>query len=188
MGEGDRVAIVSADKGPTSKPRKEDGFGSSKDDLNERADTLGASSQNREFLLKEFEALRSEIDLQITERRKIEGQLLVGLPIFYSWTVTQSATLEPTVYNALLLVPVLAAVLGIIRWSGLMLTVIHLGKYIFRVERSLLGAKYGWETYMVGRRKNSPFLGQLEGWSGVLFWVVVSAFTTVAAYYLWRPV
>jgi hypothetical protein len=134
------------------------------------ADALSVADKDRRgFLLAEFQSLRKEIDLQIAERRKIESQVVLGVAAVYSWLLTRDASLDPSLIKAGFILPVVVTLLGFVRWSALMMTVMNLGKYLHQVEGILGHETDGWERFLRQKRKTNPFTGQ-----SALYWIHTS--------------
>lgn len=117
------------------------------------------------FLATEFNALRREIELQIVERRKVEGQTFVGLAAIYAWVLTRNPPLEPLYMKASLAVPMVFSLLGLLRWIAIMMRTMTIGAYIRSIEERAVGEGQGWETVLKKMRKEHPFKSQLEGWA-----------------------
>ena len=76
---------------------------------------LSDETKRDAFLATEFNALRREIELQVVERRKVEGQTFAGLAAIYAWVLTRNPPLDPLYMKAALAIPMVFAILGLLR-------------------------------------------------------------------------
>lgn len=147
--------------------------------------TLDISDKTKRdaFFATEFNALRREIELQVVERRKVEGQTFVGLAAIYAWILTRNPPLDPLYTKATLAVPMIFALLGFLRWSAIMLRTMAIGSYIQSMEVHAVGEGQGWETLLKQMRKDRPIKGQLEGWVEAISWGLTIFLSTAAFVY-----
>lgn len=134
------------------------------------------------FLATEFNALRREIELQVVERRKVEGQTFVGLAAIYAWVLTRNPPLDPFYMKASLAIPMFFSVLGFLRWVAIMMRTMSIGAYIQSMEEKAVGEGRGWETILKQMREDGPIKNRLEGWVEAVTWCLtivgsISAFT-----------
>lgn len=138
--------------------------------MDEARVTLSEETKREAFFATEFNALRREIELQIVERRKIEGQTFVGLAALYAWVLTRNPPLDPLFMKASLMVPVAFSILGFLRWSAIMRRIMAIGAYIQSIEEKAVGDGQGWETVLKQMREQNPVRSQFEGWIELTTW------------------
>jgi hypothetical protein len=131
---------------------------------------LSDDTKRGAFLATEFNALRREIELQVVERRKVEGQTFVGLAAIYAWVLTRNPPLDPVYMKASLAIPMVFSILGLLRWIAIMMRTMSIGAYIQSMEEKAVGEGRGWETILKQIRKDHPVKGQLEGWIEAITW------------------
>jgi hypothetical protein len=134
---------------------------------------LSRDTKRIAFLTAEFASLREEISLQVSERRKVETQTFIGLAVLYAWMFSGAADLSPFYLTASFVVAFVFALLGWIRWVGMMTRTMALGTYNYRIEAELVGDGGGWEHYLAEIRHSKPLIGRLEGVAEVAAWAVV---------------
>ena len=59
----------------------------------------------KDFWLIEFDALRREIEIHVSERRKIESQVVVGLAALYAWAFSLEKDAAEFLFHAVLSIP-----------------------------------------------------------------------------------
>lgn len=133
---------------------------------------LSDETKRDAFLATEFNALRREVELQVVERRKVEGQTFVGLAAIYAWVLTRDPPLEPMYMKASLAVAMVFSLLGLLRWIAIMLRTMAIGSYIRSMEEKAVGEGRGWETILREMRTKHPLKGQLEGWVEATTWAL----------------
>lgn len=116
------------------------------DFLEEAKLDLSDETKRDAFLATEFNVLRREIELQVVERRKVEGQTFGGLAAIYAWVLTRNPPLDPLYMKASLAIPMIFATLGLLRWLAIMMRTMALGGYIQSMEEKAVGQGRGWET------------------------------------------
>lgn len=107
--------------------------------------TERAAAHARVFNLKEYEALRIEINDTLREIRAIERYAVAGSGAIWAWLATR-----PSLHAAVWVIPLLLVAAGFIRNSILYAHVRQLGDYIRQIEEHLLkgsGGPRGWEGY-----------------------------------------
>ncbi|WP_417680193.1 hypothetical protein [Roseibium sp.] len=124
------------------------------------------------YLTAEFNALRREIEIQISERRKVESQTFVGLAAIYAWVFTRNPPFDSFYMKITLAIPVVFTIIGLLRWLAIMSRTMVLGAYIRSMEESIVGGELGWETILKKIRDKYPFKGRLEGWVEILTWII----------------
>ncbi|MBL9050568.1 MAG: hypothetical protein JNK19_10705 [Tabrizicola sp.] len=128
----------------------------------------------------EFDALRREIEIHISERRKIESQLVIGISALYAWSFSIEPTIDPILFRLALLIPPIVIFLSFLRWASLHLRTMKIGQYIRKLESEQLQSCIGWESFIAEDRANRPFWGQLEGWSEFLVWLALFVGSLIA--------
>ncbi|WP_323771507.1 hypothetical protein [Antarctobacter sp.] len=144
---------------------------------------LSDDTKRDAFLATEFNALRREIELQVVERRKVEGQTFAGLAAIYSWVLTRNPPLDPFYMKASLAIPMFFAALGLLRWLAIMMRIMAIGAYIQSMEEKIVGEGRGWETILKKMREANPVKSQLEGWVESMTWGLSLIGSTAAFIY-----
>ena len=136
-------------------------------------------SKGKEFLIKEYEALRHQMDQFSKEIINMERWALIVSGAIWSWLATQGyASTPPLIFGS---PATMTALLGL-RSLGLHNTNILAGKYIFEIEKRF-GVQiygFGWEHKMHSKRPIVSFL------AGYLFWGILIT-SNVAIPYLYIP-
>lgn len=111
-----------------------------------------------DFRLKEFEALRKEIEYRTAGQERVERSVILALIIIYAWlAILDIDKLQPairTIYPYLWWLPFLVVVLGAARFWDDHMVIARIGAYIARQEKLFEPETGFWE--------NSP-----EHWSRV---------------------
>lgn len=128
---------------------------------------------DKDFWLIEFDALRREIEIHVSERRKIESQVVVGLAAMYAWAFSLENAVAEILFRAVLGIPPILILLSFLRWSSIHLRTMKIGEYIRLREETNAPPKTGWETYIANDRASRPIWGQLEGWTEFLVWLAL---------------
>ncbi|MCB1497054.1 MAG: hypothetical protein KDJ86_14800 [Bauldia sp.] len=150
-------------------------------DLKVSIDSLGDG-----FLIAEYNAMRREIELQISERRKAENTIFFSIAAVYAWVLTRDKNFDPLLFRASLVLPVVLACLGFLRWAGIQMRTMTIGEYLSDLEKRLSSNSIGWETYLSSHRKKYPIRGRFEGWSEVVVWCLIICATVATAIFLPR--
>lgn len=139
--------------------------------VRESAEATAASRGDTEFRydfhLKEWEALRKEIETQIEHTRKLELATVAGLGAFYAWFWSVG---EDNPARFLLLVPSLLVLLAGLRAWGTLVRIEEIAVYLRTIEYAFSLERIdmiGWERTRKQRfPDSSPFK-----MSAGLFWV-----------------
>lgn len=126
-----------------------------------------------DFIKTEYDALRREIELQISERRRAETQTFISIAAVYAWVLTREHPLDPILYRTALSLPFILATLGLLRWIGIQLRTMTIGHFLRDIEDNYSLKNLGWETYLSERRQQKPLRAQFEGWSELTVWLIV---------------
>ena len=105
-----------------------------------------AAAHARIFNLKEYEALRVEINDTLREIRMIERYAVAGSGAIWAWLATR-----PNLHAAVWVLPLMLVAAGFIRNSILYAHVKQLGDYIRLIEAHILKGSEGprgWEGYL----------------------------------------
>lgn len=126
------------------------------------------------YLLQEFEALREEMMECIKESRSLERNALLASGAIWAWAI---ANKTQAVYQPLLLVPPLIAMLSALRAWSLWKHLDHLSNYIQQVEAALsVPGNLGWERVFFASTDCSKRV------TAIVFWVLLVAATVIAAW------
>lgn len=141
---------------------------------------------NVDFHMAEYNQLRSEIEMHIADRRKVETQNVIAIFGIYAWLLSRpsDANINPNLMSMAMGLPVGIAVYGLMKWEALMKRTIQIGIYLKRLEAALTETpNFGWEHSLKADRTSNPLLGQLEGQTGRIFWYALVALTV--AFWIW---
>ena len=142
---------------------------------------LNIETMGEAFVTAQYNALRREVELQISERRKAENQILISIAAVYAWVLTRDQSLDPVLFRTALSLPVGLACLGFLRWIGIQLRTMTIGTYLDQVEQGLSVDGFGWEDFLREHRNKHPVRGRFEGWSELLIWLLLISGTIWAA-------
>ena len=128
---------------------------------------------SEKYLLQEFKGLREEIMECIKESRSLERNALLASGAIWAWAI---ANKTQAVYQPLLLVPPLIAILSALRAWSLWKHLGHLSNYIQKVEIAFsVPDSLGWE------RVFSASTDYSKSTSAIVFWVLLVIATIIAA-------
>jgi hypothetical protein len=136
--------------------------------------TRGTSSgQAREFLLKEYECLRKEIELYQQTSAALERNIVFVIGVSWAWLFSVRAEVPALAW----LIPCLFALLGFIRALNKRRFSRNVHAYLMKVEDEFLGGHQagGWEHW-TDNRAWSPV-------STALFWLLLILSTITVAWY-----
>ena len=119
----------------------------------------------KEFLMKEYDALRKQIDDLTRELLSIEKWCLIVSGVIWSWLAsTQNKSMPELIYWC----PAIISCLFGLRVLGLHRSTLLAGKYITGLEKTLCLPKgFGWESYLTSKR---PLLIAIPAY---LYWVLL---------------
>src|SRR5256885_2245536 len=105
---------------------------------------MATTTVAEDFLLKEYDALRKEIDACLEEQRQLERYALVACAGIYTWIATNNK------FAIALCIPPLLTVMMATRAMALWMQFGQMGAYIRMVEATLLTSTKarGWETFL----------------------------------------
>lgn len=132
---------------------------------------LSVETKRDAFLTVQFNSLRQEIELQISERRKVEAQTFVGMAVIYAWLFSNFNSIDPDYTRIAFIIPIVFSILGFLRWGGIMMRIMTLSRYNKIVEEKIIGPEGGWEKFLEGVRTDRPLVGRLEGFAEALVWI-----------------
>ena len=136
------------------------------------------------FLMEEYSSLRSEIENHLQDRKKLDGQVLVGIFGIYVWVFTRSADVNPDLVRIALFIPSIVCALGFLKWLSIMAKMFTAADYVVRIEKLMVDTeKFGWEHFIQRRRTERPVSGRVEGWVEILFWALTFAATLAISIY-----
>jgi hypothetical protein len=127
-------------------------------------------SGKKDFLLKEYESLRKEIEWMLTDIRALERNVLVAVGVTWAWLFTQK-NLPGWVW----FFPCLFVALGCVRALGIIKAFGHFRDYIAKIESAFLPGENpeGWEHFCKGKTGAST-----GGW---IFWALLVVTTLFVA-------
>ncbi len=136
-------------------------------------------------MLEEFKSLRSEIDIHIQARAKLENQVFIGVFALYGWLFSLTNISDPVLFRVGLGLPIIISITGFLRWSAIQLRTVEIGTYLKVIEIRMLRDKLGgWENYLDRVRTSRPIRGQMEGWVEFIAWLLLFLLTITV--YLWN--
>jgi hypothetical protein len=132
------------------------------------------SSAGNDFYLKEYEALRSEIESMLSDSRSLERNVVFAVGATWAWLATHS------VPKAIWWMPVFLTVLGALRSLALLKTFGIFSDYIKKIESRfcVIESIKGWETFSHPRKH---WIAK----TGVALWAVMVITTVSVAAYEW---
>lgn len=127
----------------------------------------------RTFLLHEFDGLREELMECVKESRSLERNALLASGAIWAWAI---ANKTQAVYQPLLLVPPLIALLSALRAWSLWRHLKQISEYIQAVEAALsVPNELGWERRFAASKDYS------KSGSAIIFWASLVLSTVFAA-------
>ncbi len=128
-------------------------------------------SGKKDFLLKEYESLRKEIEWMLTDIRALERNVLVAVGVTWAWLFTHK-----DLPGWAWLFPCLFVALGCVRVVGMIRAFGHFREYITKIEGTFLAGQnpMGWEHFSQGRTGASS-----GSW---IFWTLLIATTLLVAF------
>jgi hypothetical protein len=138
-----------------------------KDETEEPREKGLYSENGKEFCLKEYEALRKEVEWLLQDYRTLERYAIVAVGVSWAWLFHEQKTVPVWAWWF----PVLFAVLGGVRAYGILKAFKALGKYLKTVEDFFYkeGGPSGWEH----REKKGSSTSLAAG----TFWAILIAAT-----------
>lgn len=140
----------------------------------------------RDYYVKEFDALRREVDWTMKDSRLVERNVIVAIGIFWGFLLKEKDIhLAPEVRHAAWCVPVLFAVVGGLRSLAISLKLNLIGSYVDTIEKYMRkksepdGSPVGWETFQKGKTR----------WitaSACGLWIVLIVVTVVGVCINWK--
>ena len=132
--------------------------------------------QHQEFLMKEYEALRKQIDNFLHEILQLEILALIASGVIWSWLATFK---DPNIPRFVFFFPAgLTLLIGARSW-GLQITTTKIGEYICSLEKFLeLPNSLGWELHLKRTRSKSAYI------SGTILWMVIFATNLVISFFM----
>ncbi|MCP4696634.1 MAG: hypothetical protein GY862_07275 [Gammaproteobacteria bacterium] len=135
------------------------------------------SQEPLDFHFREFESLKKEIAVSISEERILERYTIVGTGIVWVWLLANPNMEIPKIGWW---IPLLFAVLSALRSFTLLLSIRRMAKYIKQIE---IIARFsselpGWEHYCEENRL--PFISISAG----LFWAITLLSTAIAPFFM----
>ncbi len=136
---------------------------------------------DKDFLLSEYQSLRSEIMQHQQARASNERYGAAAIVAVYAWLVTNSGQAEsvaqPFIWFGWWL-PVFIAVFGFFRQMALRSGVQRAGEYLAEIQSALSIADFGWERRLIRTRK----AGRLRVSStSTVMWVTAMSLTVMIA-------
>jgi len=130
-----------------------------------------------EFHLREFESLKKEIAISISEERTLERYTIIGIGIVWVWLLTNQNMDIPRIGWW---IPFFFAVLGALRSLTLLFSIQLMAKYIKLIERIVRVSPDipGWEHFC--EENKLPFISISAG----LFWGATVIATAIAPFIL----
>ena len=130
----------------------------------------------REFLLKEFERLRIEIDDSVKETRTLERNAVISSGAIWAWALVKTGTVTGASLYILLWLPVVIVSFSAFRAWALHRHLLSMGKYLAEVEKAfVLPGGLGWE------QRFAQSTGKTKSLSATVFWVCLLFITALGA-------
>lgn len=145
-------------------------------------ESITASENAMKFLLQEHSSLRKEIENHLADRKKIDGQVLIGIFAIYVWSLTRAEGVSSELLIVSLFLPPVVVALGFLKWLSIMFKMFSAAEYLKKIELQFLNQEnLGWEHFLEKRRIDKPIIGRVEGWVESLFWALAFSFSVAAS-------
>src|SRR5262245_41875510 len=134
-------------------------------------------TDQKDFLLKEFERLRVEMDESVKETRSLERNAVIASGAIWAWALVHPRVIPGVSFYVLLSIPTIIVALSALRAWALQRHIIAMSKYLANVEKAfILPPCLGWE-----RRFDESTEKTIKSLSAFLFWAILLLFTIVGA-------
>jgi len=129
------------------------------------ADLQPETSKNpvypRDYFLKEFDALRKEVEWILPDSRAVERNVLIAIGAFTAFLIKEHVEMSSLRYGSLAWwIPFIFAVAGAVRSIALWLKFGQIGEYISKIEEYVVkdqpktGGPEGWERFQNSEKSN----------------------------------
>ncbi|MEP6466904.1 MAG: hypothetical protein ABJB05_11400 [Parafilimonas sp.] len=132
---------------------------------------MSTSEKNlkEEFLMKEYDAVRTEMNDTVKETRMVERNSLIATTVIWSWL----ATTDHVAYKQLKWLPVILVLFSAYRAFGLASHIDKIRNYLRKFEHSvLLEDDWGFEQYYKSKLTSRRI-------SSYIFWVLLFLVTLI---------
>jgi hypothetical protein len=142
------------------------------------------AQMTKDFRIKEFEALRKEIDERRKDQWATERDVVLSTIVIF-WALGNATIPTPLVkaVNILWLSPLIIWMAGFSRWVDDLSAVKQIGNFIMRREIILDPKNHGWEHYIAKVSK-----GRITWIFRMLSWLLILAIDIGAPLFVWRNV
>jgi hypothetical protein len=130
----------------------------------------------REFLLKEFERLRIEIDDSVKETRTLERNAVISSGAIWAWALVNSGNVKGASLYILLWLPVIIVAFSMFRAWALHRHLWAMGEYLAEVAKAfVLPLGLGWE------QRFAQSTDKTKSQSATVFWIILLFITALGA-------
>lgn len=133
-----------------------------------------------DFYKSQYEGLRREIELNITESRSIERYAAIAVAVVWAWLATNGTSDR---YHWFWFIPVILTILGILRSRAIQKHFHVISKYLRTIEDRVCDSKTeGWETFINHPENSVHGISR----SARVFWGVLLLATLLVGGYGWH--
>jgi hypothetical protein len=123
------------------------------------------SDRQLDYLLREFEHLKNEIEAEVSESRTLERYAVIGTGATWAWLATHPI---PAGSRAVWWIPTIFVAAGAVRALAMAQFIVHAARRLREVERIVLGEMEGWEAYVARVGRGAMPWTAVATWFGLL--------------------
>jgi hypothetical protein len=142
-------------------------------------------AQSGEFLLKQYECLRKEIEILIQESRALERNAIIAVGVTWAWLYSRGKPVHAWTY----FIPILFSAIGALRAYGIEKAFGQMGSFISKLEYVFLdnrASALGWES-IEDDGSIKPKTGTSDSRGAFLFWCLLNLSTIIIAVLAFIP-
>lgn len=136
-----------------------------------------ANNQTTDFLIKEYESLRTEMNEAVKETRTIERHAVIAIGIIWSWL----ALTENAPYRQLIWLPLIIVLFSAYRAYGLTAHIDTIAKYLTKIESFFITLDDD-----LGFELNHSAALTAKRFSAYIFWILLCAMTIIVPAIFYR--
>lgn len=138
----------------------------------------------RDYFVKEFDALRKEVDWTLQDSRTVERNVVVAIGVFWAFLIKEHLEIRCLRYGDFAWsIPVIFAILGAIRSWALWMKFTEMGDYFRKIEQEIVQLEPGTARPEGWQRYQNYAAGNYVKMSGIAFWGVLLVVTVAVAYF-----
>jgi hypothetical protein len=146
----------------------------------------------KDFLLKEYECLRKEVEWLLKDYRGLERNIVVAVAVLWSWLFHEKwdAASGRNLHTLAWFIPFLFAVLGSVRARGIFKAFGVLHDYLLEIEETFTTDSYpqGWEHFLTPKEEPAKAGGSRDlhrktgaSTAAFTFWGILDSVTLLLA-------